>query len=344
MKPLRSLAILVAIATVRLAGADTLYISTYTGGVHKIAPDGTNTALFQGVQRPYGVALNSSGTLYVCADSTNRVFLRTSGGVAGSAGTAIYRDGYTAMAFDAAGNLFVGNQNQNAIVRIPRSGTSRAITTQTPFPFGLAFDADGTLHIAHTERNGFAGYVSTVNPDGTVTHVHSGLISPGGLAFDVAGNLYVAEMAGGRVLKFDPLGNRSIVATDLAFPMGLAFASDGSLLVVEQAAGTVTRLTPDGTRSTVVNGLPMPLYIAVRNDAPASLSILPPDASPAFLPEARVRLTGPLLGYFEVSASDDLVAWESLGTRQIRGGGTIELADPGANGRPARFYRSAPLW
>lgn len=343
MKTIRSLGVLLVMF--QITAADTLYVSTYLDGtIHRIQPDGSRTAVVQGIERPYGVALNSQGDLFLCADSTNRIHRRTAGGVMVSFSTPAYRDGYTAMAFDANGTLFVGNQNYGAIVRFPRFGNSSLVTAKTPFPFGLAFDAAGTLHVAHTGPNGSLGYVSTVDKNGVVTRLHSGFISPAGLAFDGEGNLYVADQGPGTVVRFDPAGNKSIVATGLAMPTGIAFASDGSLLVVEQAARAVTRIATDGARSTVASDLATPLYIAVRNDTPPALALertAGPDSS-EWIPKLRIR--GAMLGYQDVQASTDLVTWESIGTVQVRGADTVEFADPGAAGRRVRFYRTQPLW
>lgn len=58
-----------------------------------------------------------------------------------------------------------------------------------------------------------------------------GLLFPEGPVFDAAGNLYVVELAGARVTKFTPDGERSTLAEMGGSPNGLAFGADGDLFV-----------------------------------------------------------------------------------------------------------------
>jgi sugar lactone lactonase YvrE len=155
---------------------------------------------------PNGLAFDASGNLWVTTAGSNPVValspdqLRTSGNPVPAISLAIPgASGFQTqfLAFDAAGNLWVGVTGVNAIVEIP------AIELKT----------SGTI---------FPGIVLT--PE-------NGSIDPAGLAFDNSGDLWVADFSTTRVLEFSPTqlmasGSPTpiaIIDPGLPFPFGIAF-------------------------------------------------------------------------------------------------------------------------
>jgi trimeric autotransporter adhesin len=180
-----------------------------------------------------GLALDSSGNLYI-ADSNNfRVRKVTSGGVittvAGNGTAAASADGTTAtlaslsavagVATDAAGNLYITELARvrkvaagllstvagNGIAGYSGDG-ALAVAAQINLPQGMAFDPAGNLFIADTGNFSVrkvaaaGGIISTVA--GTGSDEFSGdngpatsaeLNDPIAVALDSAGNLYIAE-------------------------------------------------------------------------------------------------------------------------------------------------------
>jgi sugar lactone lactonase YvrE len=134
--------------------------------------------------------------------------------------------GAQALAFDAAGNLWVSVHPSNTIVRFT--------------PEQLRAGGEPT-------------------PAVVLGGPQSGLASPAGLAFDAAGNLWVTSFDSGRVARYRAqrldssveapdlvLEARSPqpVVTTLGGARGLAFDGAGNLWVAYSGAGTIARFTP----------------------------------------------------------------------------------------------------
>lgn len=194
---------------------------------------------------PRGVALHSSGVLYV-ADEWNHVIRKvtpdgtvtTFAGLAGTPGT---NDGSGALArfnrpcgiaVDAAGYVFVAEAGNHAIRKISPAGlvttlaglpgvagTNDGIVSQARFnePTALALDSSGNLFVADSENC----TVRLVTQDGAVTTIggvpgvrggadgvgtEALFALPVGVAVDQAGNVYVADAKNNCIVKGVPVG------------------------------------------------------------------------------------------------------------------------------------------
>ncbi len=176
------------------------------------ALDGTGVnALFY---HPSGLALDSLGNLYVADGGTNGVRLVTPAGLVttlpGSAGAYLVdpsRFGTnqlffhsSAVAVDAAANVFVAAKANNTIRMLAPSGTNWAVTNIAGSPgfFGIA---DGTNAVAR-----FA--------------------SPTSIALDAQRNLFVADALSHTLRKIAPLGTNWVVTT-VAGAAGVSGSVDG---------------------------------------------------------------------------------------------------------------------
>ncbi|KAA0253821.1 MAG: hypothetical protein EDX89_12655 [Acidobacteria bacterium] len=223
--------------------------------------DGTGSAAQ--FNRPAGVAVDSSGIVYV-AESRNHTIRKvtpagavtTLAGLAGSPGSAdgtgsAARFGYPdGVAVDASGNVYVADSLNHTIRKVTPAG---AVTTLAGLagssgaadgtgsaarfddPDGMAVDASGNLYVAdygnHTIRY--------VTPAGVVTTL-AGLAgsagsadgtgsaarfdNPIGVAVDASGIIYVADYWNHTIRKVTPAG----VVTTLAGLAGSSGAADGT--------------------------------------------------------------------------------------------------------------------
>jgi uncharacterized protein (TIGR03437 family) len=185
---------------------------------------------------PMGVAVDSSGNLYI-ADGYNYRVRKVSGGVittvAGggssfaenSPATSVqlyHPDGVTA---DSAGNLYIIDHFRilkitNGVIATVAgtgvqgySGDNGPATSAQIAPAGLAVDSSGSLYIANTGgynriRKVTNGVITTVAGNGTQGFsgdngpaTNAQFYNPDGVAVDSAGNLYVADMVNNRVRK-----------------------------------------------------------------------------------------------------------------------------------------------
>ncbi|MCW3123114.1 MAG: hypothetical protein JWQ38_2606 [Flavipsychrobacter sp.] len=227
-------------------------ISTFAGGGSTLGDGGPATAAM--IVTPSTVAVDASGNVYI-ADLDNRIRKVTTAGTIstivgvggtggssgdGSAGILAKLDQPEALAFDATGNLYIGDYGNhkvrkvtpaNLITTFAGNGTSGlsgdgspATAAELKAPSGLAVDAAGNVYIADAANSNirmvtpagiistFAGGGSTLGDGGPATAAKLSL--PSGLAFDGSGNLYVADEANHRMRKITPAGIITTVAGD----------------------------------------------------------------------------------------------------------------------------------
>jgi sugar lactone lactonase YvrE len=186
-------------------------------GVQGFSGDG-GAATAAELDSPLGLAVDAAGDLFV-ADSHNQrvrevlagtgVITTVAGtGTAGFAGDggpakAAVLDLPTALACDAAGNLFVADTGNHRVRRI--AATTGVITT-----------------VAGNGVEGFGG-------DGGAATAAM-IDSPGGLAVDAAGNLYLADTHNGRVREVNAATAviSTVASVGLALPRGWRWMRRGT--------------------------------------------------------------------------------------------------------------------
>ena len=101
------------------------------------------------------------------------------------------------LAFDARGNLFVGDALNNRVRRIGTNGVIETVLANAWLPQGVAVDRDGNLYVADG-----SGVLARIAPDGSITgligndcgnHHLPGLCAPQGMVVDPSGRVYVAD-------------------------------------------------------------------------------------------------------------------------------------------------------
>ncbi len=264
---------------VTLDGSGNVYVAdAFNHTIRKITPSGAVTTLAglagstgstdgtgsaARFYRPFGVALDGSGNLYV-ADVLNYTIRKiTPAGVvttlAGLAGTFGSTDGTGSAArfnspsgvtLDGSGNLYAADRLNNTIRKITPAG---AVTTLAGLagsfgstdgtgsaarfysPSGVALDGSGNLFVAdsgdHTIRmitpaaavTTLAGLAGTFGSTDG-TGSAARFFNPSGVALDGSGNLYIADRGNYTIRKITPAG----AVTTLAGLAGSAGSTDGT--------------------------------------------------------------------------------------------------------------------
>ncbi len=271
---------------------------TTDGIIHTIAGaalqqgsgDGCGNALAARFYAPEDVAADAAGNVYTGERGNPRVRLVSAAGsirtVAGPGPARFSGDGGNAnlaaiaspagMVFDAAGNLYLADKDNNRIRLItpagiittiagangPTAGDDSGCPAQPgslSAPTAVTVDPKGNVYIADTGNHRVmlsapgAG-LSTFAGTGTKGFSGDGgpaaaamLNAPAGVAVDSSGNVYIADTGNNRLRVVGQDGTIHTVTAALAAPSGLAFDSDGALYIAEKQGYRLTRITPDGT-------------------------------------------------------------------------------------------------
>jgi sugar lactone lactonase YvrE len=244
---------------------------TGNGRIRRVSADGTITTVAGGGQgcplqlnsvgdgclatsaklnAPSDMAFDTAGHMYIADQQNHRIRrVDASTGVistyAGTGTAGFSGDGGpaalaqfalpTSIEFDAAGNLYVTDENNHRVRRITPDGTvstfagngvaastgdgGAAVNASLNLPTGLAIDAGGAVLVAeqggHRVRRIEGGTIVTLigtgvfgyNGDGILADEAS-LSSPFGLAVDAAQNVYVADTGSNRVRRVDLASGR----------------------------------------------------------------------------------------------------------------------------------------
>jgi sugar lactone lactonase YvrE len=212
------------------------------------------------------MASAAAGDLYTADIFQDKIFMVTPNGTRSTFATGLQNP--FVLAFDKAGNIYVGEGDSNGSNRITKITPAGSKTTFTSGinPQGMRFDATGNLFVA----NALTQCIVKVSPFGAKS-TFAAAPNIADLIFDAAGNLYAADFgpAGishdseGAIYKFAPNGTKTTFASGLYRPRYLALDFYGNLFVAADAGtcfgctgpnSLILKFKPDGTKSTFASG------------------------------------------------------------------------------------------
>jgi uncharacterized protein (TIGR03437 family) len=241
---------------VAVDAADNLYISDFSNSrIRKVSNGVITTVAGKGgigfggdngpaagaqLSGPTGIALDSSGNLYIVDFENGRIRKVSNGVITTAAGngsqsfsgdngppTSAQLSGPTGLAVDSAGSLYItdtGNDrirkiSNGVITTVAGNGTQgfggdngSATNASLREPEGVAVDSVGNLYIADSSnsrvRRVSSGLITTVAGNGTYGFsgdnslaTNADLNLPNDVAADLAGNLYIADRLNNRIRK-----------------------------------------------------------------------------------------------------------------------------------------------
>ncbi|MGB7847473.1 MAG: hypothetical protein WBL63_17810 [Candidatus Acidiferrum sp.] len=184
---------------------------------------------------PTGLAMGPSGDLFVSCRHDGTIHR-----VAQSGQTEQWVEGMgiaTGLAFDRAGNLFVGDRS-GTIFKISSTREIFVFATLEPSmaAYHLAFHPTGDLYVTGPTTSSY-DRVYRITQGGEVHVFYRGLGRPQGMAFDKDGNLYIAASLRGRrgIVRISPQGHAEHVLSGPAL-VGLALLPNGRAIVAANSA------------------------------------------------------------------------------------------------------------
>ncbi len=242
------------VGTLTIAGLT--FIVTQAGSTY-VAVSPQAALLSSGLNGPQGLAIDSSGNVYV-ANTRNNTILQWSafkGQVA-----VVVQNGLNdpaAVALDTQGNLYIADTGNNAIEKFSVStGQLTTLVANLSGPSGIGLDPQGNVYFSDTGN----GAIKVVNPSTLVVNtLAQNLVNPTGLAVDEDGNIFFAETANNDVKMYSTASQQvSVLAAGLVAPAGVAVDGHGNVYIAGAGDSTIRQWNA-GTQSLVT------LSIAVAN-------------------------------------------------------------------------------
>lgn len=260
-------------------------VTTYAGKLGEAGSADGDLAMAR-FNDPVALAIGRDGTMYVADAGNHTIRTITPGGtvttLAGTVGESGRVDGARvdarfaglwSLAVDAAGTVYVGEEDSGAIRTVTPDGTVTTFVGQLGrsgvwedgvgpaarlgFAFGMAVGPDGPLYFADVNASRTVSVLRTVAPDGTVATIDADWAAgqPAKLWVDNGSVVYVTGFLNGTVLRITPDGTVTILAgetgSDVLYrdgpgdvarfggPLGIYGDNAGTLYVADTESATL---------------------------------------------------------------------------------------------------------
>jgi sugar lactone lactonase YvrE len=239
------------------------YTLNYTAKDGDEAAAAANTTIGAGLDRPQGIAVDSSGNTWVTDKNLNRLVMYDKGGtfvrqITGPTESPIKEPRWIEVAPN--GNLWVAEVTNKRLRQFTPTGGVVSTITNAAFvePFGVASAPGSVLWVTDPG----AKKVFQFKEDGTLIRTMSGVGNgalnatdvPFGLDIDDFGNAWVAMQGSNRILEVSTsgaavfsIGSSGSEQAHLSAPQDVAVAVSGNIFVSDGLNNRIQEFKPDGT-------------------------------------------------------------------------------------------------
>ncbi len=258
----------------RVRMVDTNGVITTFAGNGTVNPPGfwgdSGPAVNASLHLPTGVAVDSSGKVYIAAASDNTVRVVTTDGIINIFAGSGYPGYYGDYAATVAGNT----------TTVTNVGTATIATLFNPQD--VAIGPNNTILIADAGNSAIrqvtsAGIIYTISGNGSTglsgdgTAINLAMLAPFSVAADSSGNIYAAEFGTNRIRKLDTKGNITTAIGDgnqgfagdggppnkveMNLPTGVAVDSSGNILFADSLNNRIRKLASGSVNTIAGNGV-----------------------------------------------------------------------------------------
>ena len=233
-----------------LGGGVSFYSAVFSGsaGIQLVKPAVSTWVSGSLLNYPYGLAIDSSGNVFVANYSSSNILKITPGG-----SQSVFKSGFYApqsIAVDSSGNVYISDYNLGTIYKITSAGVQTTYMTGYGGVMAVAVDKSDNVYVVDCSNSSGNIYK---NGSGSVwASIGVNIVN---ICTDDAGNVYaVSNVAAGasKLYKITPAAAVSIMATGLAtYVWGLA-ADAASNIYNSVMSGTGTylqKITQAGAKS-----------------------------------------------------------------------------------------------
>ncbi len=257
----------------RVRKVDTKGIITTFAGNGQVNPPGfwgdTGLATEANLHLPTGLAVDSSGKVYIAVSSDNTIRVVTTDGIINIFAGGGYRGFYG----DYSADSVTGTVNNAGVATI--AGLTN--------PQDVAIGPNNTILIADTGNSAIrsvssAGVITTISGVGGSTGLSGdgaattlAMVAPFGVAADSNGNVYISEFGTNRIRKIDSKGNITTAIGDgnqgfagdggpankveMSLPTGVALDSSGNVYFADSLNNRIRKLAGGNVSTVAGNGL-----------------------------------------------------------------------------------------
>lgn len=240
--------------------SDHLIVTSFAdNSLLRIAPDKTITTITSGLAGPYDVKIDANGDYIVTNNFSSEIVRVTPAGVVSVIASQSINTP-SAMTFDAAGNLYIGNGNGGKITKLAGDGTLTRFGSLITSPGAMLPDGSGGVIVLEAGSS-----LSQVSADGTRTSIAINLSNATDVLDAPDGNGYlVSEIRKNQITRIDASGQLSVYTTTslLQQARNMRSSADGAVYFIT-AVGDLVRVNADASYQVIADGIGNPYGLAL---------------------------------------------------------------------------------
>ena len=275
------------------------------GSKANAAPTATISGTNTGLSYPQGIALDSTGKIYVADEGAVSVFVYSAGSNGNVAPTTTISGSNTELdtpegiVVDSSLNIYVADDGDGScdgtesVYVYPvgsngNAGPSATISggnTGLCYPYGIALDSSGNIYVADEGAASVFVYpplaslpsqpnYPNVTPIATISGNQTGLSGPYGIALDSNRNIYVADFSANSVFTYPALGSSTGLLNEpptATISGPLTELGEPQFIAVQPAVAPTPTATATTTPTAAPTATPAPVQVKLKI-SPASLN------------------------------------------------------------------------